>query len=76
MEVKEIVEKWLTENGYDGLYSDGSCACENSNLMPCDEYYGDCEAGYKQPCPGPEKCCADGDCEWHIVPKKTNESEG
>jgi len=46
MKVAEIIEKWIEENGFDGLYSPGNCGCEKSDLMPCDEYHSDCEPGY------------------------------
>ena len=36
MNVKEIVEKYLKEYGYDGLYEPGECACVTADLMPCD----------------------------------------
>ena len=62
--VKEIVLKYLQENGYDGLFTE-DCGCELSDLMPCSydclEY---CEAGYKQPCD-----CGEG-CDWHIGREK------
>jgi hypothetical protein len=50
--VQEIVEKWLKDNGYSGLFCD-NCGCEIDDLMPCS---GDisglntCEAGYKVHC--------------------------
>ena len=46
MNVKQIVEKYLRENGYDGLYTD-ECGCCLDDLMPCDEFCLDCIAGYK-----------------------------
>ena len=70
MNVKEIVESWLKQNGYDGLAGDG-CGCEVGDLMPCDLLHEiECEAGYKVPCSGGEDCPADGDCPWHISPTK------
>ena len=69
MEAREIVEKWLKENGYDGLYREECCACRIGDLMPCSEYYADCIAGYLCKC-DPETCYADGDCDWHIGPEK------
>lgn len=36
MKVKEIVEKYLRENGYEGLFAPGECACIISELMPCE----------------------------------------
>ena len=54
MGIKEIVEKWLIENKYDGLYQAGECACEVGELFPCDHLDGicsDCTAGYKKDTP-------------------------
>ena len=69
--VKKMVEKQLRAEGYEGL-SGEYCCCEVDDLMPCndEDFSYDCEAGYKIPCPGPDVCEADGDCPWHIGPKK------
>ena len=48
MNIKSIVKEYLEQNGYDGLYQDDNCACQNSDIMPCDEPYPDCKAGYFQ----------------------------
>ena len=69
MEIRQIVEKWLRANNYDGLVTE-NCGCEVDDLMPCDNYRPDCTAGYKVPCPGGEDCPADGDCPWHISTSK------
>lgn len=61
--VQEIVLDYLEANGFDGLYTEGECACDKSNLAPC---LGDsmwCLAGYKGPC----DC---GDHDYHIGPKR------
>jgi len=48
MTVSEIIEKYLKENGYDGLYNlNGECGCEIDDLIPCMDYCGDCKPGYK-----------------------------
>lgn len=67
--VKKIIEKYLKEHGYDGLFNagGGECACEIADIAPCDEISPYCTAGIKGPC-DPENCPADGDCEWHMVP--------
>jgi hypothetical protein len=48
--IATIVEKWLKENGYDGLYldlgEDESCGCALDNFMPCEEP-GECVAGHR-----------------------------
>ncbi len=60
MDVREIVEKYLKKNKYDGLFNaDGGCACLTSDLAPCGEIYGECEAGHLKPC----DC---GEHDWHI----------
>ena len=51
MTVLQIVEKYLKDNGYDGLYeTDSECACGISDLQPCGEAFHDCVAGYAFPC--------------------------
>ena len=48
MKVKDILIKWLKDNGYDGLYCDGECGCLISNFCPCgSECVLDCEPGVK-----------------------------
>ena len=49
--IREIVEKWLLEHGYDGLWwdsaSEDTCGCCMDDLMPCDEpNMLLCRAGY------------------------------
>lgn len=56
MNVKEIVAKYLKDNGFDGLAGD-ICGCflkdrfssgeTSSDIMPCDGPCGECEPGYK-----------------------------
>ena len=64
--VSQIIEKWLKENGYDGLWSE-ECGCEIGALCPCccSESVLSCEPGYKRPCP--KEC---GDHDFHIGPDK------
>jgi len=52
MTVREIVINFLKAQGYDGLYSDGTCSCAISDLMPCEgeNIAEDCKAGFKQDC--------------------------
>lgn len=64
MIIQEIVKKWLIDNGYDGLYSEGCCGCDISTLMDCGEP-NNCEAGYKVPCP--PNC---GEHKFHIAKEK------
>jgi len=63
MTVLDIVRDYLTEHGYDGLCNDG-CACEISDLAPCDSTCNDCEPGMKEPCD-----CGGG-CRFHIVARE------
>lgn len=67
MNVVEIVRRFLSCHGYDGLQS-GNCCCEVSDLAPCGDITGDCEAGFKISCPPPGGCRAYGDCDFHIQP--------
>jgi len=54
MTAKEILERYLRENGYDGLYNDSvqfgdeGCGCFLGDLFPCDPEWCDvlgCQAG-------------------------------
>lgn len=50
MKVKEIVKKYLQDNGFEGLFTPNECGCELSDLYPCgSECVLDCEPGYKHP---------------------------
>lgn len=63
-----MVRAWLKVNGYDGLYTE-DCGCEVDDLMPCGEFGGRCEPGYKASCPGEETCenaAYNEPCDWHI----------
>ena len=61
MNCKQIIEAYLREHGFDGLCCAGECACLLDDLAPCCESFGQCEPGYRVPCP-PE--C--GEHEFHI----------
>lgn len=61
MTVKEIIIKYLKENGYDGLCSpEFECGCEIDDFYPCDALNGECEAGYKKLCTD----CSEQECEY------------
>ena len=48
--VRSIVDDWLVEHGYDGLWGD-DCACEVGDLFPClEDGVASCDPGYKVPC--------------------------
>ena len=52
MNVKEIVEKYLKENKYDGLAGD-DCGCSFDDFMICESNMcQDCVPGYKNLCEG------------------------
>ena len=75
MTVREIVKKWLVDNGYGGLVNDMSdCGCEVDDLMPCDsEGCESCEAGYKvftKDITQEERDKLDDYCDWVICLKK------
>jgi hypothetical protein len=65
MNVREILEKNLRENGFDGLVQqDGECACEIGELVPCESDFTSCRPGYKVNC-----ACGMG-CDFHITEKR------
>jgi len=48
MTVKEIVEEWLKEHGYDGLCNpDAECGCALDDLIPCEGACDLCQPAYK-----------------------------
>jgi hypothetical protein len=47
MTVKEIIKKYLQDNGYQGLYYPGDCGCSMEDLIACSEDCSECEPGYK-----------------------------
>lgn len=70
MNVKEILEQWLKEHGFDGLVSEfEECSCEIGDLAPCDYSFLNCKPGYKIPC-----TCGEG-CSFHVVAQKENKIE-
>jgi len=66
MNVKAIIEKYLKENDYDGLYNSWrDCACNLSELFRCHAVCIDCQPGIRVACN-----CGEG-CKYHIAPKST-----
>jgi hypothetical protein len=62
MNIKGMVEKYLIDNGYDGLcYPEGECDCPTSGLFPCESIPFDCVPGHK---------VMTGDGYWIIIPGK------
>jgi hypothetical protein len=47
MKVTHIIEKYLSDNEFDGLWY-GDCGCFSGDLMPCGEYSGNCKPGYRK----------------------------
>jgi len=72
--VKEIVKKYLEENGFDGLYNPGECACKKDDLMPCECFTetDNCEPGYFQPTDRSDRVLDGWD--FHIGPKKIEQA--
>lgn len=68
--VTEMLEAYLTANGYGGLYNkDVPCACEIGDLAPCDDIGQECTAGYRAECSAP--ICRDYVCGgFHITEEK------
>lgn len=61
---------YLEKNGFDGLYHAGSgeeCACLIDELAPCGEDPSQCSPGYKDDCPGDNKCDFGGACGFHVM---------
>lgn len=49
MNLKEIVQKFLNDNGFDGLYNpEKKCFCEYEDLMWCQESNPFCLPGFKR----------------------------
>ena len=50
MTTKEIIIKYLKDNGFDGLFCD-ECGCSIDDLGCCSDNCMDCMPGYKHPDP-------------------------
>lgn len=55
MTVREILVKYLTDNGFGGLVGD-ECGCDLNDLCPCDGSMLDCQPAYSVPCTGCGEC--------------------
>ena len=64
MTIRELIAKYLRDNGYDGLAGD-ECGCGLDDLMPCDNPL-ECVPGHAVPCD-----CGEG-CDQHIIPGLPN----
>jgi len=68
MNGKQTIEKYLVDNGYDGLCEqDYECSCEVGDLIPCGGSPDSCIPGHK--IYGCSDDCGIG-CDWHIKPGK------
>lgn len=63
--VETILKDYLTQNGYDGLFFPGECACLKEDLEPCGHLNKDCQPGYRVESTNP-----DDDCDWYIQPNR------
>lgn len=73
MTVKGIVQKYLKENGYDGLCNyEPMCGCVINDLMPCGEDCSSCTPGHKEKPTSEnfEDYCIEDNPEWVIVAGK------
>lgn len=62
--VKQMVEKYLSDGGFDGLYTD-ECGCKITDLFPCDNPGCiDCKPGYIT-----ATDCGDGTVDFGIGPR-------
>ena len=62
MQVKNIIEKYLEENNYDGLCQPGDCACKFDDIIPCGEDIAGCEPGKIVDCATCDYKSDDGGC--------------
>lgn len=44
--VKDILIKWLKDNGYDGLCNSFDCGCGLDDIVPCNSNCMDCVPAY------------------------------
>lgn len=68
MDVRQIIEAHLVENGFDGLFYPGECSCVRGDIAPCGNISLDCKPGYTVPC----SCGASAHT--HIGPHKLAEA--
>ena len=62
MNLRQIIEKHLKDNGFDGLCGD-ECGCLIGELFVCECPDMDvCRPGYKKTCPGEDKCPNSEEC--------------
>lgn len=76
MTVKEIIEKHLKENGFDGLAGD-ECGCLLEDLVSCGGPFDNCVPGIKIDCPTCDKTlnchyCGEG-FDWVVAPANKQE---
>ena len=62
--VKKIVEDWLRQHGFPGLWDGEDCGCAGDDLFNCQSPSDQCQPGYRIP------CTCGGECTYHIGPKR------
>ena len=70
--VKDILKKWLSEKGFDGLCNpEAECGCGLEDLIPCGEACDDCEPAKFKSCqdcksePNADCTIGNGPGSWH-----------
>lgn len=71
--VQKIIEDYLKENGFDGLYYESECGCSVNDLAPCDGNPLNCTPGYR--IETPRNHDQYGETDWIIGPKKGKRDE-
>ena len=73
MKVKDIVTKYLKNNGFGGLVGE-NCDCKLGDLMPCEASDGggisDCEPGHVIEYPSGAECPCGDACYFHVFKEK------
>jgi len=69
---KEIIKKWLKDNGFDGLYNpDIPCGCKADDLIPGECDITNCKAGYLEEVKNSDNCeCGVSFPHWHIIERR------
>lgn len=68
IEMPDIVKRWLSDDGYDGLCdSDNECGCDLDNFMHCGEPSTYCVAAHRTKPP------VGSDYDYYLVPGKRPE---
>ena len=72
----EIIATWLREHGYAGLCNpEQECGCGLDDLIPCGEYFGDCEPAYLRTATEEEKAEYGYDEIYSVTPPDSTKEE-